>query len=647
MDLAKKINRRLVHPIMILGLICFFFFLPFLFFPRQLTNRGNDLSEEFLPLFEYFKESIVNYHELPLWQRIVLSGSPILGDAQNPWIYPPYWLVIFFPLDHFAIFILFFQFYISGVVMYILLCEFRLNKMAALAGAIAYMLSPKFTSHLEAGHVGMIVAFSLAPLFFLATKKIVASKNLLWPMTLGFTAAFMFVTYFTIFYYALLAATVFFTYNCIRGKPAITLLKNASLSLIFFVGACLPQILAGIEFFPLTNRENLSFFDIAQPLWSWKKIIIAILFPFVRGYNTFQTEEVLFLGIIPMLSGIAGFYYLPRNRKIFVLAGILLSVLITINVKSPFYSLFYYLIPGVRYLRITSRVWYLVTLIFSFLSAYFIDWLIKNKISLKFIRVLIICLVAELSLYGYIRISKPIQTAILANEVKEKLSQGTDYFRVYCTTACIPLGKGAPKGKGNAGGYNPVHLTYYDQFLSRAGGYTFTGFAPILPPYQTFSDKPQPNSYLLGLLGTRYVLSPYSLSDTGFVEEGQYANLILYRNLAEKPRVYWQDSQGNSKKLQAIFKPNSISVKTLGLWGGEIVVNEIYFPAWKATNDKGEKIPLIKKDDIILHLPVNGQSSSISINYQPHGLFAAFAAMLGTYLVMIFYLLRKLQDKLC
>src|SRR3990167_3842655 len=116
---------------------------------NSLLHRGNDLSTYFLPHAYFFKRSILQLHQIPLWNPIQFTGLPYLADPQNFIFYPP---------------------------------------------NFAFVFTPKIFSHLEAGHYTMLVAFSWLPWFFLV-------KN---PIFMAFIAAFMYYNYITIAFYALL-----------------------------------------------------------------------------------------------------------------------------------------------------------------------------------------------------------------------------------------------------------------------------------------------------------------------------------------------------------------------------------------------------------------------------------------------------------
>lgn len=629
-------------------LISLVFFSPFFVNPERLTKRGNDLSEEFIPLFAYFKRSLWEFGEIPFWQNSVLSGSPLLGDPQNPWAYPLYWLYILLPRDLVSIFLFTFHFFLAGFFTYWLIRSLGLSKQASFIGGLVYMLAPKLTAHLEAGHLGMVIAFSFAPLFFLATKKMLAEPKLVWPLLFGLSGGWMLVTYFTVFYYALIGVICIAGWYMLNRGVKRMKWRRILIALLVMVGISLPQLLAGSEFLSLSNRDNLTFTDIAQPLWSWKKIFVALVYPFAQSYNSLQTEEVLFPGFLPSVLALIGFLTLNRRYKIVAFFVFISVLLISINTKTPIYKLLYTYLPGMRYLRITTRGWFIVSLLFSVLAGYGIDNLGRVVQSFKrlnyFVLATTVLAVIELSLLGYWRLAKPVEPSRqLPESFTNFFNQESEYYRVYCTTGCVPLGKFTPSGKGNVGGYNPVHLAIYDEYLRRAGGYTFSGFSPILPPYQIYDEKPQPSAKLLGLLATRYVLSPYPLKDSSFKEIAKKGEYILYRNLGEVPHVSWQ-KQGQTVPLQFRWGSNGGIISTKGLINVEVVVSEIYYPAWKAKNEQGEYLTVKKKNDIIFSVPISVPTSSITIFYQPEGIPWSLTICLGTYFGIVIYVGFKLTS---
>ncbi len=53
-----------------------------------ILNRGNDLTEFFWPLLYYIKNQILTGNGIPLWITMFFSGTSLMPDPQNLFIYP-------------------------------------------------------------------------------------------------------------------------------------------------------------------------------------------------------------------------------------------------------------------------------------------------------------------------------------------------------------------------------------------------------------------------------------------------------------------------------------------------------------------------------------------------------------------------------
>lgn len=75
--------------ILILIVISSLFYLPIIINPSILLARGNDLTIFFWPMIYFVKNIILTNHQLPLWNNLFFSGTPLLPDPQAPIFYLP------------------------------------------------------------------------------------------------------------------------------------------------------------------------------------------------------------------------------------------------------------------------------------------------------------------------------------------------------------------------------------------------------------------------------------------------------------------------------------------------------------------------------------------------------------------------------
>ena len=135
------------------------YFLPILINPKIILERGNDLQGQFWPVFYFIRESFLKYRELPLWNNLFFSGTPILPDPQFSLFYPPNSLFLIFPTDVAFILHLFLHLLLGTAGMYLLSRKgFSFSQKASLLAALIYLLTPRISGYLEAGHITLIAA---------------------------------------------------------------------------------------------------------------------------------------------------------------------------------------------------------------------------------------------------------------------------------------------------------------------------------------------------------------------------------------------------------------------------------------------------------------------------------------------------------
>jgi len=559
---------------LILLFSCLLVFLaPLLIFPDQITNRNNDLLE-FKQSFAFFKKTIQEHHIIPLWQNRTLSGSPYLGDPQNPILYLPNYLVLAIPLNYFFVLSFAAHFFIALLGTYLFFCALKFKKSTSICVAMIYAFSPKFTGHLEAGHVNLVVAYAWIPFVYYSLVQFKTKAKITHSMLLGYSLTAIFLNYITIFMYVVPTILVLMLSHL---KIVKVKLHFILLSVVIFLLISLPQLVVALKYFPLSTRTLISAEDISGVV-SIRHFIHSIISPYTYGLEKLGTEGVLTFGIMPVALSFIGFMIIPLRRKIYLLIISSAVVLITLGTKTSFFNHLIETFPALLIFRIPSRIWFILILIVAYLCAICINK-IRNK---TFVALISIAILVELSVFSYVFFkSHPnsLQQSSMFNEVSKSVNQDVGYYRVYCTVSC-PITNLLENGKGFANGYNPIQLKNYFNLSQNAGGYRFNIYTLSIPPYQTYVDEPQPSSIEMGKLGVRYVVSPYMVRDKGFVFVGEADNQFIYLNKNELPRVYVVQD-GNKIPLRIVSdKPGAVEVEIPNL-NGQLVLNEPYFPFWE------------------------------------------------------------------
>lgn len=579
------------YRIIILMLGCLLiFFAPLLISPEQITYRNNDLLE-FKQSFGFFKKTILEHHIIPLWQNRTLSGSPYLGDPQNPILYLPNYLVLLIPLDHFFVLSFIAHFFIALSGTYLLFCALKFKKTTSVCAAIIYAFSPKFTGHLEAGHTNLVAAYAWIPFVYYSLVQFKTKTKIRHAFLLGYSLAAIFLNYITIFMYVALTISIFVPLHLKIVKEKLYFIF---LSAVIFILISLPQLVVALKYFPLSTRSLISIEDISGVV-SIRQFIHSIISPYTYGLEKLGTEGVLTVGILPIMLSIIGFIVIPLRRKIYLFIILLTVVLITLGTKTTIFNFLLETFPSLLVFRIPSRIWFILIIIVAYLSAICIDK-IRNS---NLIATISIAILIELTSFNYLFFKthpSTLEQFFVSKEASAIVSQDSGFYRVYCTVSC-PVVNVWENGKGFANGYNPIQLKNYYDLSQQAGGYGFNIYTLLIPPYQSFVDKPQPSSIKMGMLGIRYVISTYSLRNEGFASIAQVDGLYIYLNKNELPRAYVEQN-GKKIPLRIISdKPGATEVEISNL-NGKLILNEPYFPFWEVKTQY-ESLPTTNADGLV------------------------------------------------
>ncbi len=100
----------------------------------------SDLAFANLPWRAAVREALVN-GRLPLWNRFVLAGNPLLASAQAGVLHPATWLGIFLPLSLSWTFSCAFTIFLALLSAYLFFREFCRSDLAALVGSVGWGFS--------------------------------------------------------------------------------------------------------------------------------------------------------------------------------------------------------------------------------------------------------------------------------------------------------------------------------------------------------------------------------------------------------------------------------------------------------------------------------------------------------------------------
>ncbi|GEM_PF-2750709 len=631
-------------PVLIITFVCALFFLPFLIKPEILTHRDNDLGRTYMPFFFFIKNTFQHYNQIPLWRPDQMMGETFIGNPLFSVIYPLNILFIIFPVNYGTIIYLFFHSLIALFSTYLLAKSFNYSKLESIANGILYTFSLKLLLHLTAGHITMIAAYSYFPLVFFSIRTFFIKQEFIYLVLGSFSLAAMYITYPSIFYFTV----IFVIYYSIYYVCKIYLHKkfsfHRSLRIVALPIFCVMTAIfisasvffPHLEFAPLSTRSFLKIEDIAVPIWNQKKFFLSVFFPY-KIFTDLDHESLLYMGLVPMTLGTIGFFALSNFKKIFVSVGMLFSLIFILGTSTPFFSLFYDYLPFLKYSRVTTRPYFIIILITSLLSVYALKRLKSKK--LLFLS-LAIFLIESLFIFQHKLKQIPYLNFQLV-EIYEYLSRDKSLFRVYCTTYCFNPQLLSKYQVDMFSGETPIQEKSFVEFHQEAGGYKYSNFAVIFPPYQVWqnSNPPQPNPSLLGRANVKYVASTYPLFSFDFNYLEKFNNIYLYKNLKFRERSYFENDISTVRITK--YSPNEIKTEfEQAPYDRNLVFSENYYPGWKAFSNHNQLL-ITKTDQVFRKIAVPAFNTGVDLKYQPESFQMGKTVSLGTMAFILLYIIKR------
>ncbi len=351
----------------LLGLIPFHEFL----FSDQILFASDQIGS---PAWKFYLDALGRF-EIPLWNPFGLGGMPtfdaMFGDAS----YPVFILLgLLLPVESVISYNFVLHVLIAGFTAFILLRRyFGLDYLLAAPLALAYMLNTNFISHIHAGHTGKFYIMAWLPLgLFFLLRSLDASARWFHMLGLALTVAlFISTSHLQFTYYVLMGyflVWAFKSYTLVREKEYGQLSLTAGkfwLPVLLGVGLCFfifyppTQYNAGFSVRGEGDRQSL------EHATSWSmhpEETFSLIVPEFGGINEnywgrnpfklnseYTGMSVLFLGVFSLV--------LFRRSWMWLWFGIgTLALIFALGANTPFFQIFYHLIPGIKSFRAPSMI---------------------------------------------------------------------------------------------------------------------------------------------------------------------------------------------------------------------------------------------------------------------------------------------------
>lgn len=370
---------------------------------------------------------------VPLWNPEIFAGMPYVGAlGTGDVLYPTAFLRLVLPTATVINLGFFIHYILAGVFMYLLLRRLQVSWASAVVGGLAYQLSGVVASYVQPGHDGKLVVTALLPLVLLGLV-IGMRERRLWGYTLTAVGVGLSILsqHVQMTYYMLIAAALFALYLGFGGggggpvarADRVRALALAAAAVALGFGIAAVQLLPAFAHMPLSSRAvgyqggfaGSTTYGIPWvhiPEFFLKNVVGwgTTYWGSAAGGNQIKLHsEYLGLPVIALaLLGAGGGAGKDRRLKLW-LAGIgALFLLIGLGKGTPFYHLWWSVMPYVKQMRAPGMSFFVVAFVVACFAAFGVERLerradearIKTYLKVWFIAAAVLALLAAAGLFG-------------------------------------------------------------------------------------------------------------------------------------------------------------------------------------------------------------------------------------------------------
>jgi hypothetical protein len=389
------------------------FFWQLLFTPNTyMPAGGGDLASFLYPVYHYAARSLKR-GIIPLWNPYLYGGAPFVGDIQSGLFYPVNLLVFFlvpdltYPIMELLAVL---HFFLAGVFMYLCLRSLerrvvrrdplslqRMSRLAALAGAVAFMFSDLFITHF--GNLNMIAAAAWLPLIFLFYHRAMLERRLSRAAWAGlFLGIATLAGHIQITLFVALALTLHTVYQIytIPSQQSLPILhspfsilrslqspiSHLVLTIAVALGVSALVLIPSYEMASHTLRAALDYGQASQYSLAPGQLI-GLLAPNFFGrdpshhWSPWERVEVGYIGVLPLVLALLAVLLRRENLVRFLLGLAVVSLLLSLGSYSILHGWLYRWVPGFEGLRAPARFVYLMDFALAVLAALGLDVLLR------------------------------------------------------------------------------------------------------------------------------------------------------------------------------------------------------------------------------------------------------------------------------
>lgn len=322
---------------------------------------------------------------VPLWNPMIFGGLPYVATlGHGDVFYPVSFLRLVLSSDLVLGIWFVLHTFLAGLFTYLFLRRIGTSWLGGVVGGLAYQLSGIVISLPSPGHDGKLAVTAIFPLGLLALYAAVKERRAWAYGLLGVVVALSLLSpHVQMTYYLLLASGLFALY-CAFGEPGeepvgprVVRLALALGAVALGFGVAAPQLLPFFEYIPHSPRAETfrGFEGAASYAIPWNHVPELFIAGFSgEGQSYWGSNPIKlhseYLGLPVIALAVLGFTDRQR-RLIWWLGGIgFLFLLISLGSSTPFYRVWWTVMPYVKKTRAPGMAFYVVALVMATFAAF-------------------------------------------------------------------------------------------------------------------------------------------------------------------------------------------------------------------------------------------------------------------------------------
>jgi hypothetical protein len=328
---------------------------------------------------------------IPQWNPFLFGGHPVFtgfGDL----FYPSTWLRLVLPTATAMNLAFVVHYVLAGLFAYFLLRLLEVSWLGSVTGATAYQLSGIVVSLMSPGHDGKLFVSTMLPLMLIALVLAIRLRRWEGHALLGLAVGLALLSpQYQMAQYALLTTGLFALY-LVFGEPQglaprdrWLALAGAAGGVVLGFGISMIQVLPFFHSIPFgTRAESAGYAWSTSYAMPWAHVPELFLAGFTDKYEAYWGPNQLklhseYLGL-PVLALAAVGVGSTRRKLVWWLGGIaVLFLLVSLGGGTPFYRLWYAIVPYVSKTRAPGMALYVVALAVSGLAALGVERLERGE----------------------------------------------------------------------------------------------------------------------------------------------------------------------------------------------------------------------------------------------------------------------------